>query len=386
MSLPLRIATRFIKTNKNQTILIVLGIAIGISVQVFIGLLIQGLQKDLINSTIGTSPHITITSEASDSFINGWQDKTKKINSNFTEVNSVASSAEAPGFMNFKGLTEGILLRGFTIKEADEIYKMSERLIEGQLPIGVNQVIIGKDMAEQLDIDMGDSVEINNFQGVEREMQVVGIYDFQVMSINNSWVITNIETALGFFNMGDAVSSIQITVEDVFKADELGERIGESIGNNELAVVNWKDQNQQLLSGLQGQSVSSIIIQVFVMLAVVLSIASVLAITVMQKSRQIGILKAMGINDRSASLVFLYQGLLLGAMGAVLGVLVGLCLIFLFTVFAVNPDGTPVVNVYINYGFIVLSVIIAMAAAVVASLLPARKSSQLDPIEVIKNG
>lgn len=386
MSLPLRIATRFIKTNKNQTILIVLGIAIGISVQVFIGLLIQGLQKDLINSTIGTSPHITITSEASDSFINGWQDKTKKINSNFTEVNSVASSAEAPGFMNFKGLTEGILLRGFTIKEADEIYKMSERLIEGQLPIGVNQVIIGKDMAEQLDISMGDSVEINNFQGVEREMQVVGIYDFQVMSINNSWVISNIETAQAFFNMGDAVSSIQITVEDVFKADELGERIGESIGNNELAVVNWKDQNQQLLSGLQGQSVSSIIIQVFVMLAVVLSIASVLAITVMQKSRQIGILKAMGINDRSASLVFLYQGLLLGAIGAVLGVLVGLCLIFLFTVFAVNPDGTPVVNVYINYGFIVLSVIVAMAAAVVASLLPARKSSQLDPIEVIKNG
>ena len=84
----------------------------------------------------------------------------------------------------------------------------------------------------------------------------------------------------------------------------------------------------------------------------VLGIASVLAITVIQKSRQIGILKAMGIKNRSASLIFLFEGLLLGIMGAILGVALGLGLGYMFTKFALNPDGTPVIELYIDYGFI----------------------------------
>jgi lipoprotein-releasing system permease protein len=127
-------------------------------------------------------------------------------------------------------------------------------------------------------------------------------------------------------------------------------------------------------------------IQVFVLIAVALAIASVLAITVLQKSKQVGILKAMGIKDKTASLIFLFEGLLLGVMGAILGVALGLLLGVMFTKFAVNPDGTPVVELYIDYGFIGLSAIIAVASAAIAALIPARRSSKLNPIEVIRNG
>ncbi|HNX46800.1 MAG TPA: FtsX-like permease family protein, partial [Anaerolineaceae bacterium] len=117
-----------------------------------------------------------------------------------------------------------------------------------------------------------------------------------------------------------------------------------------------------------------------------LGIASVLAISVAQKSRQLGILKAMGIRDRIASLIFLLQGFILGIFGAILGVGFGLGLAVAFTKFALNPDGTPVIDLFIDPQFIAISALVALAAATLAALIPARSSSRLEPIEVIRNG
>jgi predicted permease len=100
----------------------------------------------------------------------------------------------------------------------------------------------------------------------------------------------------------------------------------------------------------------------------------------------LGSCNIMGIKDKTSSLIFLMEGLLLGVMGAILGVAIGLLLGAMFTRFAVNPDGTPVVELYIDYGFIGISAIIALASAAIAALIPARRSSKLNPIEVIRNG
>ena len=121
------------------------------------------------------------------------------------------------------------------------------------------------------------------------------------------------------------------------------------------------------------------------MVSVVLGIASVLAITVMQKSKQIGILKAMGIKNSNSSLIFLFEGLVLGIFGAIAGVGLGLGLAKAFTTFALNPDGTPVVALYIDIKFIALSGAIAVISCLFASLIPAIKSSALNPIDIIRN-
>ena len=121
-------------------------------------------------------------------------------------------------------------------------------------------------------------------------------------------------------------------------------------------------------------------IQVFVVASVVIAIASVLAISVMQKSRQLGILKAMGITNLNASLIFLFQGLILGAVGGTLGVLLGLGL---FQLFMLSPS---TITPYINWGFVIGSGLVAIVCAGLASLIPARRSARLDPIEVIRNG
>ncbi len=385
MKLAFQIATRFLKSSKGQTILIALGIAIGVSVQIFIGSLIQGLQKSLVDTTIGNQPQITLTSNNEEKLIADYKEIVDRISANEEEVINLSVAADGPALISKNEETYSILLRGFIIDEADSIFNIKESLVEGTLPDSEGEVLIGVDLKEEADISIGDEIELLANFGDTSTVTVTGFFNLGVASLNKSWTITNLETAQNVFSYDDQVTSINMQLKDVFLADTVADSIKERETSETLVVDNWKAQNEDLLSGLNGQSVSSIMIQVFVMISVLLGIASILAITVVQKSKQIGILKAMGIKDKDSSLIFLFQGLLLGVLGAILGVALGLLLAFTFTKFALNPDGTPVVPLFIDPMFITFSAVIAVAASVIAALIPARNSSKLSPIEVIRN-
>ena len=237
-----------------------------------------------------------------------------------------------------------------------------------------------------MEIKIGDTLPIATPGNEEKDIKLVGIYDFKVANINESWIISNIETSENIFNKKGELSSIETQVEDVFAADTIASDIEKGFSGDKFTTLNWKAQNEELLSGLTGQSASSYLIQVFVLLAVLLGISSVLAISVVQKSRQIGILKAMGIKNRVASLIFLFQGMILGTIGGVIGTILGISLTFIFSTLIKNPDGTPLIPFYLDYEFVLISVVVAIVASTIASFIPARKSSNLNPIEVIKNG
>jgi len=385
MKLPFKIALRFLKSSKGQTVLIALGIAIGVSVQIFIGSLIQGLQKSLVDTTIGNQPQVSITATNEDKLIEGYDEILSSIKDNEEEVINLSVAADGPALINHEDDTYSILVRGFNIEESDALYNIKESIVEGNLPVNEYEVLIGIDLKNESGIDIGDEIDVVANFGDTQTFKVTGIFNLGVSSLNSSWTITTLETAQDMFSYDNRVTSIDMQVTDVFAADAVDASITERLDSDELLVDNWKDQNEDLLSGLNGQSVSSLMIQVFVMISVLLGIASILAITVVQKSKQIGILKAMGIRDKTSSLIFLFQGLLLGVAGALAGVVLGLLLAFVFTKFALNPDGTPVVPLFIDPLFIALSAGIAVIASVIAALIPARKSSRLDPIEVIRN-
>lgn len=242
---------------------------------------------------------------------------------------------------------------------------------------------MGVTLQEELGLSLGDEIDLVTPEGTTETFVLSGFFDFKVSNINRSWLLADLKTAQDLFG---AVTSMEMQVEDVFAADLVAESIGEGLDPSLVEITNWKEQNEELLSGLNGQSISSIMIQVFVMVSVILGISSVLAISVLQKSKEIGILKAMGIKDGAASAIFLLQGLILGIFGAILGVALGLGLSVAFTKFAVNTDGSPIIALYLNYEFIALSGGIAVVACLLASLIPARKSLKLNPIEVIRNG
>jgi len=178
---------------------------------------------------------------------------------------------------------------------------------------------------------------------------------------------------------------IAVAVSEVFEADSIADEVAGLPSTAGLTVDNWIDANEDLFSALASQGASSYMIQTFVLMSVVIGIASILSITVLQKSRQIGILKAMGIKDRASSLIFLSQGLFLGLGGAVLGMALGTVL-FLGFLQGISQSGDTVISSDLNYVFILASGLVATLAALGASLLPAAKSRNLDPIEVIRNG
>ncbi len=386
MRLSLQIALRFLKSGRGQTILIILGISIGVAVQLFIGSLIQGLQINLIDTTIGSSSQITIKPTNDEKIIKDWERAVYEAELFKPEVSKIAVAASGPGTLDYEIDTAPILIRGFNFDEANKIYKFDEGLYKGVLPIRKDEVSVGRELALKAGIDVGDKILIQTPKGGLDRFLVTGLYDLGVASINDSWIVTELNTAQGVLGLGSGVSTIEMQVEDVFNADVLSKKIAYALSSNEVEVENWKEQNASLLSGLSGQSVSSNMIQVFVLVAVLLGISSVLAISVVQRSRQLGILKAMGIKDKEASAIFVFQGLMLGILGAIVGVSFGFALLFMFTKFAVRPDGAPVVPIYINYGFIALSGLFAIVSAMIASVIPARISSRLNPIEVIKNG
>lgn len=384
MRLSWNIALRFLKSSKGQTLLIVLGIAIGVSVQIFIGSLIDGLQVSLIDKTIGSSSHITIVSSEKGKYFKDDQSLIKSLKEN-KDLEIVSKSLDSSAFLTIDDETYPILFRGMEFENAKKIFKFDEKIEKGKLPSSDGEIMLGKDLAEDLGLKIGDKLDMVIPGGSLEEVKLSGIYDLKVKAVNNSWAISTIETAGRIFDKEGSLSSIETQVNEVFDADIISENIEKDLDAN-LITTNWKVENEELLSGLAGQSASSYLIQVFVLLAVLLGIASVLAISVVQKSRQIGILKAMGIKNKDASLIFLFQGLILGTIGSILGTVLGLSLTYIFSNFVKNPDGTPLVPFFLDYTFIGISVAVAIVASTLSALIPARKSSKLDPIEVIKNG
>ena len=387
MKLSFQIANRFLKSNLTQTIIIILGIGIGVSVQIFIGSLITGLQKSLIETTIGNSSQITIFTEADSGLISDYKNLMDNVAKADDRIEFISPALDNAAFLSYDGKSQSLLVRGFEQSSADNIYNLSEYITEGNFPSTKNEVLLGKTLQEKYGLSVGDTFDLITPDKSTNSCIISGFFDLKVAAVNNSWCITSLTNAQSIFKTGDKISSIEMQLFDnqVFSADEVASNITATLKNDSLNITNWKIQNESLLSGLNGQSVSSLMIQVFVMISVVLGIASILAITVMQKSRQIGILKAMGINDGKASLIFLFEGIILGVFGAIVGIALGLGLALAFSTFALNADGTPVVALYIDRNFITLSGCIAVLACMIASLIPARRSSKLNPIDIIRN-
>ena len=392
MKLGLKIAGRFLSSNISQTILIILGIAIGVSVQIFIGSLIQGLQKGLVEKTIGNSSQITVSSNQDERYISEYDKLISDIIETDENITKISPVLDNQAFLLYDDKNQSLIIRGFDIDKpesmADGIYDISNRIVEGRMPTGDNEILLGIDLRKEYGIEVGEEVDI--FRTEARKIfksTVVGFFDLKVSSLNTNWAITTLSNAQKFFELDDVITSVEMQVNEdaIFITDEISVNIANVIGDEEYKIINWKEQNESLLSGLQGQSISSYMIQVFVIISVVISIASILAITVLQKSKQIGILKAMGIRNSTTSYIFLFEGLILGFFGALMGILFGLGLSFAFTKFALNADGTPVVDLYISYSFIALSGLIAVVASVLAALMPAIRSSKLNAIDIIRN-
>ncbi|APM40281.1 ABC transporter permease [Clostridium kluyveri] len=379
-----KIAWKFLKHSKIQTFVIILGIAVGVSVQIFIGLLSSGLENTILNKIIADSSQVTVYSHSGG--IENWQDKKIDIIKGDSNVNHIAPVADCQAFIKLENANQPVQMRGFIPGDVSELYGMKYNIYEGKMYESAGQVIVGKDLKERLGLKLGDNIDIFTVSGKKLTLNVVGFFDLGASKINVTWVITDLTAVQQLIGFGDKVTSIEIGVKDIYNADLEAKAIEKVLSDENLKVQNWKDQNQFLASGMIGQKICTLIIQFFVLLAAVLSIISILGISVVQKYKQIGILKAMGIRDSSAGFIFFVQAFILGVLGTALGLFFTWIYIKGFNRYIVNSKGLPLVDIIVNYRFIELSCAIDIAASTFAAFFPALKSFRLNPVEVIKNG
>ncbi len=401
MLFELKVALRFMKGGRSQTIFIASGIAIGVAVMIFLGLLITSLQSSLLDQTIGNSPHITIRAPQDPTTLrlespategqlllrgndtnlvrslDNWVQIQDRISGD-SRITALSPSVQGTAFLRSGGKDRPIQIKGVDLGKADEIYQVSRRLAEGFPTLDGSDVLIGTVLAQDLDLSPGDGFNILLPSGQITRLLVGGVFDLENEAVNTSLVFMDLGRAQKLFNAGSGISELEIQIEKPFDADLIAGEWSALLGD--VRIQNWKDQNAQLLSALSSQGSSSYTIQFFVILSITFGISSVLAVSVVQKSKEIGIMKAMGITKRSASRIFVYQGLILGLAGALAGIVLGVALLYFFNRFA----GT----LTIQYNFLQVAgvALIAVAASTLAAVIPARRSAEMNPMEAIKNG
>ena len=382
--LSLRIAARFLRKSPVQSILIAAGIAVGIGVLVFLGSLITSLQASLIDETIGNSPQIVVRAAQEGAPVTYTADLKQAMESP-DEITTVVPTRTFSALFRKGSESAPLQFTGGALDQLDTIYDISGRLVAGEASLRPGDVIVGKDFADTFRLKPGDAATFVLPSGEPADLTVAGVFDFGSAAANSALAFVSGEEAATVLGMGaDEYSAIDAQVSDVFSSEQVAADLRGEPALEGLEVTEWQEENADLLSALQSQSSSSYMIQFFVLIAVALGIASTLAISAVQKTRQIGILKAMGMRDRQSGRIFLWQALILGVGGAAVGVAAGLGLIALFTF--LGRDSEALFPITPQVGFVVLSFIVGVLVAVVSSFIPSRRTSKLDPIEVIQGG
>jgi lipoprotein-releasing system permease protein len=201
--------------------------------------------------------------------------------------------------------------------------------------------------------------------------------------VDQSWVVTSLRHAQSLFALPGGATTIELKVRDVFDADHVADDIR---GRTGLTVESWMMLNAELLSGLAAQSSSKTMIQFFVVLSVALGIASILIVSVVQKSREIGILRAVGTPARRVLAIFLIQGGVLGVAGSIIGSALGVLFAKLFEVMTADVSGTPRFPVQVDLPLLIGTAALATGVGLLAAVIPARRAARLDPAAAIHSG
>ncbi len=379
--LAFRIASRFLRTSPAQSGLIIAGIAVGIAVQIFVGSLITSLQANLVDQTVGSSSQVTLTApKDGDPVV--YSDVVQKV---VTTDSRVKPGAIAPVrtvsalYANPDGDAAPLNLKGGRLAEIDAIADLKARTVRGTATLGTGEIMVGTDFADKYGIAVGEQIGLVLAGNRTVQLTVTGIFDLGSAAINErqAYVASDLPRSLLGWR-ADEYSAIETKLANPFDSSAVTASWTARLKG--IKVTDWQVANADLLTALQSQSSSSYMIQVFVLIAVALGIASTLAISAVQKTRQIGILKAMGMGDRASGRIFLWQALILGVAGSLSGLALGWLLIWSFSFVPVS------FSISIEPTFAAISASIGILVAMLSSIIPTRKTSRLDPIEVIQSG
>ncbi len=407
MNLPyyLFIALRYMRTKKKQkgislnTLISIGGVAVGVMALLVVLSVMSGFHEDLQKKILGVNAHLVILN------FKGTMPEYKKVLKTLTDQKDIVSSSPfvmGQVMVSYGNKAHGVFLRGIdpvTESRTTEIVRyMKEGKIEELFLKGETEgIILGSELAASLGVFKGDIINILSPVGQVgplgmlpkiRQFKVVGIFEVGMFEYDTNLVFTDIKAAQEFFGLKDEVTGIEVRLADIYKAPLVREHIQEKL-RFPLYAKDWMQMNRNLFSALKLEKFAMFIILILIILVASFNIISTLIMNVIEKKREIAILKAMGATDRGIMSIFMLQGLLIGLSGTIIGVASGYLLCYILNTYEIIK--LPADVYYISHlpvktklsDFIAVS-LSAVLISFMATIYPAWQAAKLNPVEPLR--
>lgn len=392
------LAIGFLREGRAQSLMITVGVAVGVAVIVFITTLIQGLQSNTIDRTLGTQTHIrllppdevnvllaappgTVQLVQEDQraqrlrSINNWQQISATLDQ-LPALTAVSPVVSGPAFARRGEAVESVALVGIDVERYQKVIPLQRYMLSGQLRLGADDAMIGRLLADDLGVRVGSKLRLDTGQQDGTVVNIVGIFELGVRELDSRYVYLNLKQAQSLLNLPGGVTVIDLTVADIFAADSIAAQVGRL---SALKAESWIETNAQLMNALTAQSLSTNMIIVFVAISVAFGIASVLSVSVVQRTREIGILRATGATRQQILRVFLIQGAVFGLLGSVAGIAASYGLVWAF-----NAFGPGLFHIPVSRALVAWALLLAILTGVLAAAVPSRRAARLDPVVAIR--
>ena len=397
------VAIRFLREGKVQTFFIIGGVAIGVGVIVFMSALLIGLQANFVKRVLTGQAHIQLLPPKEVSrvlptdnavqidtiiqvplqrakSIDQWQSLAVQIRA-LPQVKVVSPAVAGSALVVRGAASRAISLLGIEPDLYFQIVPMADKMVKGTATISVNDILIGTELALDLGLNVGDKLRVTAANGNSNTFSVSGIFDLGNKAANGRTTMMAIRSAQSLLGLVGGVTSLDMTLHDVYAAELVAQQITAQTG---VQADSWIKTNEQFFTAVNAQSTANTAIRVFVGLSVAFGIASVLVVSVVQKSREIGILRAMGITRGQIMRIFLMQGGLLGFGGALAGSFLGFAGLALWQQLQKNPDGSVMFAIALEPSLFMSALVLASLTGLIASYAPALRAAKLDPVVAIR--
>lgn len=397
------LATRFMREGLLQTLFIIAGVALGVSVIVFMSALLGGLQGSIFKTLLDYQPQIVISpsDEAPRVLRRGGEaematlvqpraqrprslDQWQKLRDDTLAIPGVlvvAPVVEGAAFILRADAVSGVGVRGIEPDSYLRLIALKEKIIAGSAGITSTDIVIGAKLAKDLGVWTGDKLTIQAASGASSVLFVSGIFDFGNQAQNTGIVYMALRTAQSLLGLPGGATSLQVKVAEPFEAETLAAQIA---AQPDIKVESWIKTNAEFFKALSGQTLTFFMIRLFVGITAALGIASVLVVSVVQKSKEIGILRATGTTRGQILRVFLLQGAIFGFLGSLLGSLMGWGFLSAWRGYARNDEGVPFFTLDVGPMLFIYVALGATLVGTLSALFPAQRAARLDPAVAIR--
>lgn len=384
----MKIAIRQVFSRRRQTFFAVLAVSLAIAVITVMMAMLSGFQTELIQSTIENNPHIVINPEHEGDSIHLYKNISNKIAEKHGVI-AVSPKYLGQAALKYRDKAEGVSLQGIEPEAEDMVLRVNKDVVSGDFFALAHTrygIVLGDRLAENLGVQLGDSVDAVYPGSKTTSFEVVGLIHTGT-SADEITAYARLNSVQHFFNKPGVVSTIGIRVADPYQAENLSSSIK---GETGLNVVSWQEANSEILTLLDTQMIFVNVFYALIYGIAGFGIANTLITIVAQRTREIGILKAMGASQSSIMAIFIFQSVILGTIGLLLGTVLGYISTVMLQHYTIQvpPEmylGLQTLPLELEPLNFVYASIFALIVNLISGIYPARKAAKLDPVKAIES-